>query len=401
MSNHAARPAHPAALALITALFFAWGFLSSLNNVLVPHFKEIFALGYAGGALVNFAFFSAYFLTSLPSGKIVAAAGYRRGIVIGLLVSAAGALLFYPAATLLSYPLFLGGLFVLAAGITLLQVAANPYVAALGKPETASSRLNLTQAFNSLGTTVAPLVGGLWILSHPGESSPRAAARAVQLPYLLAAATLVSLAVVVALAHLPPIAEHEGPAGGSLLDALRVRRLRLAMVGIFVYVGAETAIGSFLVDFLADPAIAALPATAAARYVSYYWGGAMIGRFAGAAVLRRRDPGRVLAACAVTATALIGVGALARGDAAMWAVIAVGLCNSIMFPTIFTLGIDGLGPLTSRGSSLLVMSIVGGAIIPVLVGWLADRAGVQRAYGLTALSYVYIAYYGLRGSRHA
>jgi FHS family L-fucose permease-like MFS transporter len=372
--RHLSLPRLPrAAFVLVTALFFLWGFLSSLNSVLVPHFKDVFALGYGGSALVQLAFFSAYFALAIPSGQIVARFGYPRGITIGLVVAAAGALLFYPAASLPSYPFFLAGLFILAAGITLLQVAANPYVAALGRPETAASRLNLTQAFNALGTTLAPYVGGILFLSALGHGDRLAAARAVRGPYLAAAVVLLALGAIFRFARLPALAEAASAKDRSFVDALRVRRLRLGMVGIFVYVGAEVTIGSFLVDLFADPRIAGLPPAAAARWVSLYWGGAMLGRFAGAGVMQRRDPARVLGAAAVAAALLVALSAGGHGPAAAMGLTAVGLCNSIMFPTIFSLAIDGLGDLVSRASSLLVMSIVGGAVVPVLVGALAER----------------------------
>jgi FHS family L-fucose permease-like MFS transporter len=390
------------ALALITLLFFLWGFLTSLNNVLVPHFKDVFALGHGGSALVNLAFFSAYFVLAIPAGKILARVGYQRGIVLGLGTSAAGALLFFPAASIPSYPFFLAGLFVLSAGITLLQVAANPYVAALGRPETAPSRLNLTQAFNSLGTTIAPYLGGVLFLSTLAAADRLAAARAVRLPYVLIAAVLGALALVFARAHLPAIPSQEKPrADRTFLDALRIPRLRLGVAAIFVYVGAEVTIGSFLVDLLSDPRIAGMRLESAARWVSLYWGGAMIGRFAGAALLHKRDAGKMLGAAALAASLLVALSITTVGPGAAAALVAVGLFNSIMFPTIFTLAIAGLGDLVPRGSSLLVMAIVGGALIPVLVGALGDAVGLHGAMALLLPCYLYIAYYGYRGSRWA
>jgi FHS family L-fucose permease-like MFS transporter len=392
-----------AAFVLVTALFFLWGFLTSLNNILVPHFKEVFGLGYGGSALVQLAFYSAYFLCSLPSGAILARVGYQRGIVLGLAISAVGAILFYPAASIPSYPFFLAGLFVLAAGITLIQVAANPYVTALGPPETAASRLNLTQAFNSLGTTLAPYLGGLVILSAVERPDKLAAALVVRGPYLAIAAVLVLLALVFGRARLPAIAAEEGAGARrrSFLEALRVRWLRLGVIGIFVYVGAEVTIGSFLVDLFAQPEVAGLRPEAAARYVSMYWGGAMIGRFIGAAALRGRDAGKALGLCGVAAATLVIAAVASHGPAAALTLVAVGLCNGIMFPTIFSLAIAGLGELTSRGSSLLVMACVGGAVLPVLVGAAADRVGLQAAFAVLVPCYAYIAWYGYRGSRHA
>lgn len=396
------------ALVAVTVLFFMWGFLTSLNDILIPHLRGMFALSYVQAALVQFTFFGAYFLMALPSGRLVERAGYQRGIVIGLAVAGVGAALFYPAAGTASYGLFLGALFVLASGITLLQVAANPYVAVLGAPETASSRLNLTQAFNSLGTTLAPLVGGALILGGAATAGARgsaaaaaADARSVQGPYVALAATLGVLALVFARLRLPRLGGDSDAGGASLRRALGVRHLVLGAGAIFLYVGAEVAIGSFLVNFLGLPRVAGLAEQQAARYVSLYWLGALIGRFVGAAALQRVRPGLALAAVAAGAAALTALASVSSGRVAMWALLAVGLCNAIMFPTIFTLGIAGLGPLTGAGSSVLVMAIVGGALVPLAHGALADRVGLQAAFVLPALCYLYIVFYGLRGSRRA
>jgi FHS family L-fucose permease-like MFS transporter len=389
-----------AAFAAVTALFFMWGFLTCLNDILVPHLKDVFDLGYARGAFVQLAFFSAYFLVSLPAGKVVARVGYKRGILIGLTVAGVGALLFYPAASLPSYAFFLSALFVLASGIAFLQVAANSYVAVLGPPEGAPSRLTLTQAFNSLGTTLAPLFGGYLILARGVPGDRIADAHAVRLPYIGLAVTLFVLAGALSLMKLPRIASAEGDAGDhSIRDALRVPHLALGAVAIFVYVGAEVSIGSFMVNFLEQPSIAGMDAVTAAKHVPSYCGGAMIGRFAGSVVLRRVDAGRLLAGCAAAAAALVMTAMLASGPLSMWPLLAVGLCNAIMFPTIFTLGIDGLGKLTSRGSSILVMAVVGGAVIPVWFGIVADLRGLQQAFVLPVACYLYIVFYGLRGSR--
>jgi FHS family L-fucose permease-like MFS transporter len=390
-------------LAVVTMLFFMWGFLTCLNDILIPHLKGVFDLNYTQIMLVQFTFFGAYFIMSIPSGSIIAKVGYQKGIVIGLLTSGVGALLFYPAASAISYPLFLTALFVLASGITLLQVAANPYVAVLGKPETASSRLNLTQAFNSLGTTVAPYFGGVLILSSVAGMTPQQEAEMVQMPYVGLAIALVLLAVVIWKSKLPVIAaveDHHAKAG-KLSDALKYRHLVLGAVGIFVYVGAEVSIGSFLVNFLGQADIAGLPEATAAGFVSYYWGGAMIGRFVGSALMQKFNAGKLLGIFALVASALVMTTVFTTGHFAMWTILAVGLFNSIMFPTIFTLGIDGLGKLTSQGSSILIMAIVGGAIIPVAQGALADNFGIQHAFILPAVCYLYIVYYGFIGSKHS
>jgi MFS transporter, FHS family, L-fucose permease len=386
-----------AALVLVTSIFFLWGFLTSLNNVLVTHFKAVFALGYGASALVPLAFFSAYFFLALPSGAILARVGYQRSIVLALLISALGALLFYPAASFPSYPFFLAALFVLAAGVTLLQVTANPYVIALGPPETAASRLNLAQAFNSLGTTAAPYLGGLWLFRVAPRLSTAGGARAVRGPYVVIALALLALAAMFWFARLPVL--PAGERGRSILSALQVRRLRLGMIAGFLYVGAEVTTASFLVDLLAQPDVAGLGAGAAASYVSMYWGGGMIGRLLGAAALRGRDAGKGLGACGLSAAALVTVGVTSGGPPAAMALVAVGLFNSIMFPTIFSLATAGLGELTSRGSSLMVMAIVGGAVLPVLVGAAADRVGLELALGMMTPCYLFIAWYGYRGAR--
>ncbi len=390
-------------LAVVTMLFFMWGFLTCLNDILIPHLKGVFDLNYTQIMLIQFTFFGAYFIMSIPSGSIIAKLGYQKGIVVGLLTAGVGALLFYPAAAAISYPLFLTALFVLASGITLLQVAANPYVAVLGRADTASSRLNLTQAFNSLGTTIAPYFGGVLILSSVAGMTPLQEAEMVQMPYVGLAVALAVLAVVIWRSKLPVIAsveDHHAKAG-KLSDALKYRHLVLGAVGIFVYVGAEVSIGSFLVNFLGQSDIAGLPEATAAGFVSYYWGGAMIGRFIGSALLQKVNAGKLLGIFALASCALVFTTVFTTGHVAMWTILSVGLFNSIMFPTIFTLGIDGLGKLTSQGSSVLIMAIVGGAIIPLAQGAISDAIGIHTAFILPAVCYLYIVFYGFIGSRHS
>ncbi|MGA7624799.1 MAG: sugar MFS transporter [Candidatus Acidiferrales bacterium] len=401
------------ALTVVTALFFMWGFVTVLNDILVPHLKAIFDLTYTKVMLIQFAFFSAYFIFSLPSAKLIDTIGYKKTMVVGLLTMGAGALLFIPAASAPSFPLFLTALMILAAGITALQVAANPYVAVLGPPETASSRLNLTQAFNSLGTTIGPYLGGMFILSAAPQSmdvvrqmSAQALqsyrvqeASSVKLPYLGIGLLLVALAVAIGLANLPAMPEAERHAGGPSTSVLKYRHLMLGAVGIFVYVGAEVSIGSFLVNYFILPQIGNISEQTASRYVSLYWGGAMAGRFIGAAVLRKLRTEYVLAFAGVMAALLVCTSMLTSGQVAMWSIIAVGLFNSIMFPSIFTLSIAKLGPLTGDGSGVLVMAIVGGAILPLLQGSLADHLGIHHAFILPVLCYLYIIYYALKGSR--
>ncbi|HET6905596.1 MAG TPA: sugar MFS transporter [Rhodanobacteraceae bacterium] len=392
-----------------------WGFITVLNDVLIPHLKSVFTLDYAQVMLVQFTFFGAYFVMSLPSGKVVSRIGYRLSIIAGLCVTGVGALLFIPAAQAQSYALFLFAFFVLASGITLLQVAANPYVSMLGEPRLASSRLNLAQALNSLGTTLAPKIGGLLILSTAvlgaaelAKLSPaqQAAyrlqqAQMVQGPYLGIALVLFALAVVVWLFHLPPVVNtrEADDAHHRFADALKHRRVWFGMAAIFVYVGAEVSIGSFMINYLSLPQIGAISEARAAGFVSLYWGGAMVGRFIGSALLTRVDTRRLLATFATIAGLLVLTTMLTRGHLAMWSVIAIGLFNSVMFPNIFTLGIEKFGALTGKVSSLLVMAIVGGAVIPLLQGVLADHVGVQHAFVLPLACYAYIVFYGLRGSR--
>ena len=401
-------------LAIVTTLFFMWGFLTCLNDILVPHLKSIFDLSYTRVMLVQLAFFSAYFLFSLPWSKIVNIIGYQKTMVTGLITMALGAFLFIPAAVTVFFPLFLTALMVLAAGITGLQVAANPYVVRLGKPNTASSRLDLTQAFNSLGTTIAPKLGGLLILSAAPAAmeqlrqlAPRALqayraseAASVKLPYAVIALALVLLALMIGTSKLPKIETAANLAAEIGQDSIwRYPSLLFGALGIFAYVGAEVSIGSFLVNYLGLPGIAGMSAKTAAGYVSFYWGGAMMGRFLGAPVLRRYKAGHVLALCAIAAAALVTTSMALGGHAAMWAMLAVGFFNSIMFPTIFSLGVAELGPLTGNGSGVMNMAIVGGAVLPVVQGAIADRFGLHHAFVLPVICYLYILFYALSGSR--
>jgi FHS family L-fucose permease-like MFS transporter len=401
-------------LAVVTSLFFMWGFLTCLNDILVPHLKSIFDLSYAGAMLIQFAFFSAYFLFSIPWSKVVNRLGYQRTMVVGLLTMAFGAFLFMPAASAASYPLFLAALITLAAGITGLQVAANPYVVVLGKAETAPSRLDLTQAFNSLGTTIAPKIGGLLILSAAPlaieqlrQLAPQALheyrveqAASVKLPYTVICAALLLLAVLIGTFKLPQIGTAASHAGEKVNDSIwKHPSLVLGAIGIFAYVGAEVSIGSFLVNYFGLPEIAGLSPKAAAGFVSFYWGGSMIGRFLGAGLLRRIKAGYLLALCATAAAALVAASMALGGHIAMWSLLAVGFFNSIMFPTIFSLGVAELGPLTGSGSGLLNMAIVGGAILPVIQGVIADHVGIHHAFIIPVVCYLYILFYGLSGSK--
>jgi MFS transporter, FHS family, L-fucose permease len=401
-------------LAVVTSLFFMWGFLTCLNDILVPHLKSIFDLNYAQAMLIQFAFFSAYFLFSIPWSRFVNRVGYHWTMVVGLLTMACGAFLFLPAASAASYGLFLTALLILAAGITGLQVAANPYVDLLGKPETASSRLDLTQAFNSLGTAIAPKIGGILILSTAPLAAAQLAllapqalqsyrvqqAASVRLPYAVIGAALVLLAILIGTSKLPQIEAATTRIGENVDDSIwKHPSLLLGAIGIFAYVGAEVSIGSFLVNYFGLPEIASLSAKTAAGYVSFYWGGAMIGRFVGAVLLRRFKPTFLLVLCTIVAAALVTTSMILGGHAAMWTILAVGFFNSIMFPTIFTLGVAELGPLTGSGSGILNMAIVGGAILPLIQGVIADHIGLQHAFFVPVVCYLYILYYGLSGSK--
>jgi FHS family L-fucose permease-like MFS transporter len=409
------------AMSISTMLFFMWGFLTCLNDILIPHLKAIFDLNYAQALLVQFCFFSSYAIFALPSGKLVEWRGYKGTMVIGLLVMAAGAFLFLPASTAASFGLFLSALVILAAGITSLQVAANPYVANLGPPETSAARLNLAQAFNSFGTFVAPFFGGALILGTTQISQDKLnsysasalqlyraqQASSVRLPYLGIGLTLVLLAVSFAVLKMPTMdftrdirpGELDSDAAG---DSVWKHPVLLAgALGIFVYVGAEVSIGSFLVNYFGLPDISAFPERTAAKYVSLYCGGAMVGRFIGSWLLTKVRTSTVLGTAAVVACGLVTTSILTHGHTAMWAILAVGLFNSVMFPSIFTVGLSGLGPLTSKGSSLMVAAIVGGALIPLAEGHLADAVGVHHAFVIPAVCYIYIALFGYLGGRRA
>ncbi len=403
-----------APLATVTTLFFMWGFLTCLNDILVPHLKSIFDLSYAEVMLIQFAFFGAYFIFSLPSAKLVDWMGYQRSMVVGLLTMGLGAFLFVPAASVPSFPLFLGALIVLAAGITCLQVAANPYVTVLGRPETASSRLNLTQAFNSLGTFLAPFFGGLLILSAAPKTMDDIRAMApdvlqayrlheaatVKTPYVGLGIALVLLAVAIGSFKLPTIEHAQHKVGEKVNDSIwNHPNLIFGAIGIFVYVGGEVSIGSFLVNYFGQPEIGGLTEKVAASFVAFYWGGAMVGRFIGSALLQKMSTRGLLGICAVCAAALVAISMLTTGHFAMYSIILVGFFNSIMFPSIFTLGVAELGPLTGDGSGVMIMAIVGGAIIPVAQGWIADHIGIHHAFFLPVICYLYILFFALSGSQ--
>src|SRR5579863_5986956 len=405
---------YTAPLAIVTTLFFMWGFLTCLNDILVPHLKSIFDLNYKQSQFIQLAFFGAYFAFSFPASRIVDWIGYQRSMVVGLLTAGLGAFLFVPAASVALYPLFLVALIVLAAGITCLQVAANPYVTVLGKPQTASSRLNLTQAFNSLGTFLAPFFGALLILSAAPKTMEEIRALApdalqayrlheaatVKAPYVGLGIALVLLAAAIGSFKLPKIEHAQHKVGEKVNDSIwKHPNLIFGAIGIFVYVGGEVSIGSVLVNYFSQPEIGGLTEKVAASYVAFYWGGAMVGRFIGSAILQKVSTRGLLGICAVCAAALVAISMLTTGHVAMYSIILVGFFNSIMFPSIFTLGVAELGPLTGDGSGVMIMAIVGGAIIPVAQGWIADHIGIHHAFFLPVLCYLYILFFALSGSK--
>jgi FHS family L-fucose permease-like MFS transporter len=383
---------HTFAFIAMTCLFFFWGFITVLNDILIPFLKESFDLNYTQAMLVQFCFFGAYFIVSPFAGRLIDKVGYQQGIVIGLLTTAAGCCLFYPSASLHLYPLFLFGFFVLASGITILQVAANPYVAALGPEKTAASRLNLAQAANSFGTTVGPIVGAALILGVVAAD-----ASAVQGPYLMIAALLVVAAIVFRSIKLPVLThmESEEKAEGSVWEH---RHLVLGALAIFLYVGGEVSIGSFLVNYFSESSIGGLTTAEAGEMVAYYWGAAMIGRLIGAVLMNYVADTKYLAINAVIAIVMIVVSMNTSGSLAMWSILAVGFFNSIMFPTIFTLAVKGLGSMTSKGSGFVCQAIVGGALIPLVQGVAADTMGIQLSFIVPMLCYIYIGWYALNGA---
>jgi FHS family L-fucose permease-like MFS transporter len=400
------------ALTLLASLFFMWGFITVINNTPLPHLRSVFDLSYTQTTLIESVWFIAYFVASIPSAKLIERVGYQKSLVIGLLIMAAGALGMMLAASIPSYGVTLVMLFVIASGITLLQVAANPYVAVVGKPETASSRLNLVQALNSAGTMLAPLFGAYLILGRSKSGTSAAGtvltdaerladAHSVILPYALVAVVLVILAVVIAKFPLPSMGSANSRLAKEQRKGLSLwnhRNLVFGIPAIFIYLIAEIGVANLFVNFVSQPDIANLTHEQAGKYLTFLWGGMMVGRFAGSAIMQRFDAGKVLAFFSVGAFAVMVVTIFAHGPVAMWSLILVGLFHSIMFPTIFTLGIKGLGPLTEEGSGLLVMAIAGGALV-IVQGWLADNYGLQNSFILTAVCELYVLFYALWGSK--
>jgi len=452
MEKQTAGNRYSTAFVSLTFLFFMWGFMTVLNDILIPYLRAAFSLNYAESMLIQFAFFTAYFIGSLlyfiisvSRGDPINKIGYKKGIILGLIISAAGALLFYPAAQFHLYGFFLSALFVMGLGFTLLQIAANPYIAILGPPQSASSRLNLAQGFNSLGTTIGPVIGGYLIFVFFKNVQ---GASAVKIPYLVFSLLFLLMALFILFTPLPRFTGNESVEKG--FGALRYRQLKFGMLAIFMYVGGEVSIGSMMISYLNLPEIAGLTAAVASKYVAFYWGGQMIGRFLGAVSLSKMKnnslkialmivipllafgvitvtsglhialvygiflllnmfaffmgksiPQRTLYLFAFINIILLSVALLNSGPVAMWSVIGIGLFNSIMWSNIFTLAIAGLGKHTSQGSSLLVMMILGGAILPLIMGVAADTFGVHLAYIVPLFSYLYIAYYGMNGYKPA
>lgn len=394
---------HNPALVVLTTLFFMMGFITCMNDILIPHLKDIFTLTNVQAMLVQFCFFTAYAIMSIPMGHLVGKIGYKNGVIGGFLLTAVGCLLFYPAADSQSYPTFLGALFILASGVTLLQVAGNPYVTLLAKPGKESATLTLVQAFNSLGTTIAPIIGAHFILADAAQKASKAEQIAsVQIPYLGLAGLLILLAVFVKMIRLPDarkIAVEESKHNhDGKTSVWQYKHLILGVVGIFCYVGAEVSIGSFMVNILGF--LKGLSHAEGAKLLSYYWGGAMVGRFLGSAVMARVAPNRYLAFNASVATALLVIAIMVgkgNADIAMWALIAIGFFNSIMFPTIFSLATKNLGKFTNSASGILCTAIVGGALIPVLQGKIADDFGMMISYVAPAVCYLYIVFFALKG----
>lgn len=403
---------HGKALALLASLFFMWGFITVINNTLLPHLRSVFDLNYTQTTLIESVWFIAYGVASMPSAFLIRRVGYKKAIIIGLSVMAVGSLGMIPAARIPSYEVTLLALFVIACGIALLQVAANPYVAVIGPAESSESRLTLVQAFNSMGTFFAPYFGGYLILSRTVSGTTLegtmltaeqrlADAEATQLPYLLVALTLIVIAVIFSRAQLPALGAATRRASAEDRQHLSLwnhRNLVFGVPAIFIYLIAEIGVANLFINFVSQPGIGNMTHAEAANYLVLLWGGMMVGRFAGAFLMKRFAAENILAAYAAAALLVMIAAATLNGPAAMWALILVGLCHSIMFPTIFALGIKGLGPLTEEGSGLLITAIAGGALV-VVQGWLADVAGLQNSFWLTAACEVYILWYALRGAK--
>lgn len=385
-------------LALIVALYFGIGFITAMNDVLVPHFKDLFQLSNVRALLVQFAFFGAYFLLSIPSGKIVGRIGYKNGIVAALATIGVGLLLFLPASIIIAYPLFLFALFLVGCGLALLQVAINPYISALGDPSKAASRLNLAGGFNSVAGTLAPRVGAIFIFVAAGATTAELA-HSVRTPYVVLSILAFTLALVTKVMHLPDLIPQRDPSesgGGSAWD---FRHVRFGAFAIFSYVGAEVSIGSLLINYLGQPSMGGLGHAEAAKYVSLYWGGAMVARFIGAWAQQYVAQARALAFVASMGCIFIATAIFGHGPIALWAIVSCGLFNSVMWPCIFPMSIEGVGKYTSQASGILVTMVVGGAVVPEIQGFLADHYGYQPSFLIVLLCYAYVLFFALYGHR--
>ena len=387
-------------------LFFMWGFITELDGALIPYLKDLFDLSNFQAALVQFSFFISFFLVSLPSAWLLNKIGYKKGIVTGLAVMGLGSLLFYPSSLAHSYPIFLIAIFVLASGVTLLQVAANPFAARLGEPETASARLNLSQGFNSIAKVIAPVFGSYFILRGIENLSIEEKAEAVQMPYIFLGSVLILLSIVFLFIDLPEVISSKEDAdrnddsvSNEKSSAWQFPHLVQGAVAIFFYVGVEVTISTFLVLFLCEPDIGNMTKAEAARYLSFYWGGLMVGRLLGPYLLKFISAPRMLVAASAACILLIVLVTTSSGQMAMWSLICTGLFHSIMWANIFTLSIDGLGRYTSQGSGILVASIVGGAIIPPIQGWLSDQATIslQDSFAIAFICYAWLIHFGMKG----
>ncbi len=438
MATQSKSPAAPSApnytgpFITVAALFFIFGFITNLNMALVPHLRSIFDLPYAWAMLAESAFFLAYFVFSSPTSKLIEAIGYKKTMVVSLFIQVVGCLMFVPAAKLVSFPLFLSAVFVVGAGVTALQTAANPYVAILGPEHSAPVRLTLAQALNSLGGTIAPIIAGHYILTDAAKHAPKAAiADTVRMPYILIAAGLLALGLIVIFLHLPHIDRADEPdsgKGGDLVTSTSIwgyKHTVLGAVGIFLYVGVEVGLASIAVNYFLEQGINGDEVAAffagfgafgafitgwlgpwtnvniAATLVSLYWLGALVGRLLGSWMLTVIRSGKLLGIFGFAGTAMVLVSMFSSGQVAIWSLVLCGFFNSIMFPNIFALAVKGLGPMTSKGSGLIMTAVVGGAIVPPLVGTVADKVGIQHSFVIPVICYLFIAYYGLWGSKPA
>ena len=399
-------PSYVGPFITVAILFFIFGFITNLNMALVPHLRSIFDLPYAWAMLAESAFFLAYFVFASPTSKLIESIGYKRTMVVSLFIQVVGCLMFVPAAKMVSFPLFLTAVFVVGAGVTALQTAANPYVAILGPEQSAPARLTLAQALNSLGGTIAPLVAGAYILTDPAETATKAAvANTVRGPYLAIAGGLMILGIIVAFLHLPQIAQTQEFRPAKQGDPLLGRSIWgykhtvLGAIGIFLYVGVEVGLASIAVNYFKLEGVDSLKT--ASFLVALYWGGALVGRLLGSWMLTKINPHLLLGLFGFAATLFVLISMFSIDQTAIWAVVICGFFNSIMFPNIFALGIAGLGPMTSKGSGLIMTAVVGGAVVPYLLGKAADYFGIQHALFIPVICYLYIAYYGLWGSKPA